>query len=44
MNKTVYFVIHVAVHDPAGMKPYQTKVEETFVRHGGKRIVMGGAG
>ncbi|RYF48079.1 MAG: DUF1330 domain-containing protein [Cytophagaceae bacterium] len=43
MSKSVYFVIHVAVHDPEGMKPYQAKVGETFIRHGGKRIVMGGA-
>jgi uncharacterized protein (DUF1330 family) len=43
MTKPAYFVIHVAVHDPDAMKPYQAKVEDTFVRHGGKRIVMGGA-
>jgi uncharacterized protein (DUF1330 family) len=43
MTKPAYFVIHVVVHDSDAMKPYQAKVEHTFVRHGGKRIVMGGA-
>lgn len=42
MSKPAYFIIHVVVHDPDGMKPYQAKVVETFIRHGGKCIVMGG--
>lgn len=43
MSHPAYFIIHVDIHDPEGMKPYQAQVAATFTQYGGKRIVMGGA-
>lgn len=37
-----YFIFDVKVHNSDGLKPYQEKVESTYKRFGGKRIVLGG--
>jgi len=42
MTNPAYFVIEVDIKNPEGMKPYQTRVEETFQAFGGERIVAGG--
>ncbi len=42
MANPAYFVIEVDIRNPDGMKPYQTRVEETFKAFGGERIVTGG--
>lgn len=43
MSQAAYFVFHVtAIHDLAGMKPYQDKVLDTVTAHHGTLIVGGG--
>lgn len=42
MAAPAYFVIDVKINDPEGIKPYQAKIEKTFLAFGGKRIVAGG--
>ena len=44
MEKTnpAYFIFDVKIHDLDGMKVYGEKVESTYQRYGGKRVVLGG--
>ena len=37
-----YFIFDVKIHDLEGMKIYGEKVESTYKRFGGKRVIHGG--
>ena len=41
-TKPAYFIFDVKIHDLAGMKIYGEKVESTYQRYGGKRVVLCG--